>query len=299
MFADGNKTSKIKHILPIIPVYFIIITVTIVYTNYYALNTNVGNIKYLTASFFYFNSLMVVVCHSLAMWTNPGQVDKTNSASFTPNINDHLYCKKCQERRPERAHHCKVCNKCVLKMDHHCPWIANCVGLYNQKFFYQFLFHATLGDLIAFICLFNRLSLLDFDLKLGNRNFNTVGEIFYEIREPLLMLLGCILSISMVIGIGFLLIVQTKCIMFNLTAIEEKIYFNKINPWKNENNKLDNMKMVLGNEIYKWLIPIDYGQYDYNKSDKNIFINNNENYLSLSENINEHEENHITLNLQD
>ncbi|XP_026189719.1 palmitoyltransferase ZDHHC20-like [Cyclospora cayetanensis] len=44
-------------------------------------------------------------------------------------------CKWCCQSKPDRAHHCRVCRSCVLKMDHHCPWIFNCVGWGNHKFF--------------------------------------------------------------------------------------------------------------------------------------------------------------------
>ena len=49
------------------------------------------------------------------------------------------YCEKCKCIKPDRCHHCSVCRSCVLKMDHHCPWVANCVGFHNYKFFVLFL----------------------------------------------------------------------------------------------------------------------------------------------------------------
>lgn len=54
-------------------------------------------------------------------------------------------CDKCYVVRTPRVHHCSVCKGCVMKMDHHCPWINNCVGQFNQKFFIQFCFYAFIG----------------------------------------------------------------------------------------------------------------------------------------------------------
>lgn len=54
------------------------------------------------------------------------------------------WCKRCTCFKPDRAHHCRLCNACVLRMDHHCPWVANCIGYFNYKYFFCLVFYASL-----------------------------------------------------------------------------------------------------------------------------------------------------------
>ncbi len=49
------------------------------------------------------------------------------------------YCTKCSIEQPLRTKHCRSCNRCVATYDHHCPWIGNCVGEKNRRFFFIFL----------------------------------------------------------------------------------------------------------------------------------------------------------------
>lgn len=92
---------------------------------------------------------MLSLSHLRAMCSDPGavplpetRVDFSDIHSGSESLLQHedwTVCTRCETYRPPRAHHCRICKRCIRRMDHHCPWINNCVGERNQKYFIQFL----------------------------------------------------------------------------------------------------------------------------------------------------------------
>ncbi|RZB77463.1 palmitoyltransferase ZDHHC3, partial [Asbolus verrucosus] len=111
---------------------------------------------------FQFCAFLAFSSHLKTMFTDPGAVPKGNATKEM--IKQMGYregqvifkCPKCCSIKPDRAHHCSVCQRCIRKMDHHCPWVNNCVGENNQKYFVLFTFYIAVLSLHSLFLAINQ-----------------------------------------------------------------------------------------------------------------------------------------------
>ncbi|XP_064382151.1 palmitoyltransferase ZDHHC16-like [Halichondria panicea] len=101
----------------------------------------------------YGHYILVMICFNYfsGVCTSPGKAPRP--VNFDPNKDEvkkgWRICRTCKAPKPPRAHHCRICNACVLKMDHHCPWMFNCIGHYNHRYFMMFIVSMWLGTLFV------------------------------------------------------------------------------------------------------------------------------------------------------
>jgi len=113
--------------------------------------------------------------------------------------------------KPDRAHYCRVMQRCVLKMDHFCPWLNNCIGFYNHKFFVLFVAYMALITVFmvfvmtpVFVNIVSNMEQITLDLK------------DQEFHVSLTYLMLCLLSV----GLSAFFVFHAYLVLFNYTTIE-------------------------------------------------------------------------------
>lgn len=185
--------------------------------------------------------------------------NNTMYRAYNPTIrtsNRFLDCNKCasnvfnqykskQAVKPERTHHCSICKLCNLKMDHHCPFVQNCVGLHNHRFFVQMLIYTLIGGIFSIGQMALAAKFRFFDVKPDLKDYG-----FY--LWAALNIVVLIIQLSHTITAMFMGVKHVSMIYDNLNTLES---MKVVNRDLYDLGKLYNFKDFFGNFIHL-LLPL-------------------------------------------
>ena len=160
-------------------------------------------------------------------------------------------CNACLRWKVDRSHHCRQCGKCVLKMDHHCPWLANCIGFKNYKYFCLISIYGI-----------NSTMLVTFTFWEAIIHFYTKGSIL--LSSFIIYVYLC--NIGLMIFSFWLFFYNWNLVFSNLSLIEKcdrDKFISCKKSWINEYDQgcYNNFKAVFGNNPLIWFLPI-YANYE-------------------------------------
>lgn len=217
---------------------------------------------------FVFVTTFLIICYVRCILEHPGHIPEDDPlweptadgrvpSDWAPMVlqemkksGERRHCKWCRKYKPDRSHHCRVCRMCILKMDHHCPWLYNCVGYGNYKFFFLLLLYCVIDThLITWTMLESVKRCID----------NPDGTPFFAMFWTFFTVaLAFFLMVLVTAFFGFHVMLVSK----GMTTVE---YCEKSGPRKDGERRFGaflydlgifgNFRIVLGDSVLVWLFP--------------------------------------------
>jgi palmitoyltransferase ZDHHC2/15/20 len=133
-----------------LPLIFVLHIILLVYSTYVLCYLPAVGLGFDSAESIVFHLItaLAMISYYRGVTTDPGGIpegpewEKGNVSAKQAGLR---FCQREKKYKPDRTHYCSAIGRNVLKMDHYCPWLANCVGFANQKFFLLFITYASIA----------------------------------------------------------------------------------------------------------------------------------------------------------
>ncbi len=156
----------------------------------------------------------------------------------------------CNKFKPERCHHCSTCGRCVLVMDHHCPWLNNCVGFKNRKFFMLLLVYSTV--MVCLMIPFTIWPLIHIVQRLKKTRY---------LIKLIFGLIGLVLEITFLVIMRMFISYHCDLIDKNMTTIDHlDIKRGRTKDYNFDFGKDWNWKSIFGQNKICWYAPLNTGE---------------------------------------
>ena len=165
----------------------------------------------------YFNNFLLI----RLVFYDPGivppiknnEITKSYFKSLSFDIQYRLdYCNTCNTIRPNcgiyyphrtSTKHCRSCNSCIEGFDHHCPWVGQCIGRRNYKYFYSFLISLSITCILHLYWYFNFLNKNQTCFKEMNTNSSSSLSLFIIIMIYTIVIWLCLVTLLLAMLLSF------------------------------------------------------------------------------------------------